>query len=102
MTPFAILGAPKTSTSTIVALCNAHPRVLALFEIDFTQGPDFNRNAEFTARYPEARKLFAASLPLGDALGEVAAILRAQGGMHSISSAPRFRSSMPTACATLR
>ena len=79
MTPFAILGAPKTSTSTIVALCNAHPRVLALFEIDFTQGPDFNRNAEFTARYPEACALFAAALPFGDALSEVAAILRAQG-----------------------
>ena len=67
MTPFAILGAPKTSTSTIVALCNAHPRVLALFEIDFTQGPDFNRNAEFTARYPTAPKMVVPKPPTAPA-----------------------------------
>ncbi len=79
MTPFIILGAPKSSTSTVVALCNAHPRVLALFEIDFARAADFNRNAEFTARYPETRKLFGTSLTMAASLTEVAAILRAQG-----------------------
>lgn len=100
MTPFAILGAPKSSTSTIVALCNAHPRVLALFEIDFMQGPDFNRNAEFTARYPQTRGLFAAALPLPAALSEVAAILRAKGHAFDFVGT-KTRSLMPRVSATL-
>lgn len=58
MTPFMILGATKTATSTAVAVANAHPSVFCLYECDFTQPADDGRNLDLVTFLPGARPLF--------------------------------------------
>lgn len=80
MMPFLIAGAQKSGTSTVCAVANTHPAVFCLYETDFTQAPEYGRNAELIALLPETASLFsrpAADVPV--ALEKVGAALAKRG-----------------------
>ncbi len=79
MQPFVILGSRKSGTSTAVAIANTPPDAFCLYEVDFTEAPDRNRNADLIAFAPEARALFGTGRKIGECLIALGEMLTARG-----------------------
>jgi hypothetical protein len=81
MRPFLIVGAPKSGTSTAVAVANAHPDAFCAYDVDFSKSMSAaGREAELCAYLPECAAAFERPAErLQESLAMVASALERRG-----------------------
>jgi hypothetical protein len=69
----------NTATSSVVAVLNAHPRALVLFEPHLGDSRPERRGLQFLRAYPAARSVFGQHLRFTEQIGHLAAVLEGEG-----------------------